>query len=83
VFPYLIAEFVIGVAGLPAYTFKGFYEEYQKKRGLNVKAYTTAAQMQQGWDELVFCTENERNEVLGRWYQLQSSEGSSGFKIQI
>ena len=72
----------LGAAGLPAYALKGFYEEYQKKRGLNVKTATTAAQMQQGWEELGSCTVNERNQVLARWYHAQSLEGQNGYKIQ-
>lgn len=70
------------MAGIPAYAFKGFYEEYQKKRGMNVKSWTTAAQLQQGWEELGSCTLEERSEVLRRWYQVQSQERQSGFKIQ-
>lgn len=71
-----------GVVGLPAYAFKGFYEEYQKTRGMNVKTYTTAAQIQQGWEELGSCTMEERNEVLGRWYQMHNAGSQGGYKIQ-
>jgi hypothetical protein len=70
------------VAGLSAYALKGFYEEYQKKRGLNIETFATAAQMQQGWEELGSCTEDERNEVARRWYHVQTLEDQSGYKIQ-
>jgi hypothetical protein len=62
---------------LPAYAFQGFYEEYQKKRGMNIKTYTTAALMQQGWEELGSCTIDEKNEVIRRWYHMQNLEGQS------
>ena len=71
-----------GVVGLPAYAFKGFYEEYQKKRGMNAKSYTISAQMQQGWEEFGSCKVEERIEVLRRWHQVESMAGQGGFKVQ-
>lgn len=71
-----------GVAGLPAYAFKGFYEEFQKKRGINIKSSITAGQMQQGWEEFASCTAEERTQVRQRWYHFENVASQNGFKVQ-
>jgi hypothetical protein len=61
----------LGAIGLPAYTFKGIHEEFQKKRGANIKQYIVAAQKSEGELDLELCTQEEKDEIIRRWHQVK------------
>ena len=63
------------MCGVPGYTFKGIYEQVHKKRSTSAGKYVVAAQTAQGWGELESATEEERNVIIWKWYEV-----SSGFK---
>lgn len=72
-----------GAIGLPAYTFKGIYEEIQKKRGFNVDEHVVAAMMSRGEEDWKMSTEEERNVILQRWEKAKEGENNSRvFKYQ-
>lgn len=58
-----------GAVGLPAYAFKGLYEEIQSKRGLSTEDSIRRELVKEGQEEWEICTVGERAEVLGRWYE--------------
>lgn len=61
-----------GAFGLPAYTFKGIYEQIQKKRGFDVEEYFVAMMLAQGDEELKMCILEEEKIVRERWEQLMT-----------
>ena len=64
----------LGAIGLPAYTFKGIHEEFQKKRGANIKQYVVAAQKSEGELDLELCTQEEKDEIIRRWHQVKKEK---------
>ena len=62
-----------GAVGLPAYAFKGVYEEIHKKQGFSMENHMTAAQAAQGQQEWEVSTEEERNKIVRRWREAQTS----------
>jgi hypothetical protein len=61
----------LGICGLPAYTFKGIHEEFQKKRGANMKQYIVAAHKEEGKQESESATQEEKNEIIRRWHEVK------------
>lgn len=57
-----------GAVGLPAYAFKGIYEEINKTRGPNDEVIRLREQGEQEWDA---CEVDTKNEILRRWYEIQ------------
>jgi hypothetical protein len=57
-----------GAVGVPAYAFKGIYEEIQSARGLSPEDQLKAKQVAQGQKEWEMCTVDERADILGKWY---------------
>jgi hypothetical protein len=62
-----------GAVGLPAYAFKGVYEEVHKKRGFSMENHMAAAQAAQGQQQWEVSTEEERNKIVKRWLEAQTS----------
>jgi hypothetical protein len=58
-----------GAVGVPAYAFKGIYEEVQSMRGMSTEDQLRTKQLKQGQDEWEMCTEDERASILGKWYE--------------
>ena len=63
---------VPGVVGL---TFKGIYEEIQKKNGRTVDGYIRAMLIMQGYNEAKDLTAEERVSILGRWKAVEVKTG--------
>jgi hypothetical protein len=63
---------LLGAIGLPAYAFKGVYEEVHKKRGFNMEKHMEAALITQGQEEWEVSSPEERDEVVRRWYANQT-----------
>lgn len=59
-----------GAIGLPAYAFKGIYEEVQNARGLGTDALLKKKLLEKGQEEWECCSREEREAVLGRWFEL-------------
>jgi len=55
------------VVGLPAYTFKGIYEEFRKRKETTVNEFIASTRIVQGLEELKACTEEEYREVMRQW----------------
>jgi predicted transcriptional regulator of viral defense system len=64
----------LGAIGLSAYTFKGIHEEFQKKRGANIKQYVVAAQKSEGELDLEVCTQEEKDEIIRRWHEMKKEK---------
>ena len=56
-----------GIWGIPGYTFKGIYKEYQKVMGASVQNYILAARTAQGVEDFQKAGDAEKRDVLGRW----------------
>ncbi|KAF4619053.1 hypothetical protein G7Y89_g14794 [Cudoniella acicularis] len=67
----IVCKPAAGAIGLPAYAFKGVYEEIQKARGVSGNEQLRADQVAKGREEWEACTEDERDAILGMWYQAQ------------
>lgn len=59
------------IFGIPAYTMKGVYKELQQQMGSSVQNYIIAARTAQGYDELKSSTQQEREDIIRRWYVVQ------------
>jgi hypothetical protein len=59
-----------GIFALAGYTLNGVYKEVQKLFGTSVECYMVACRSKQGYDEWQQATQDERSEVLQRWYSL-------------
>lgn len=57
----------LGAVGLPAYAFKGVYEELHKILGPSDEATRL---VEHGEQELQVCGVDAKNEILRRWYEL-------------
>jgi hypothetical protein len=64
-----------GVAGVVGLTFKGMYEEIQKKHGRTVDGHTRAMLIMQGYNEAKDLTAEERVSILGRWKAVEVKTG--------
>ena len=62
---------VLGIWGLPGYTFKGIYKELQKRLGSSVQNYIVAARTAQGYEDWNTSMETERLDVVSRWHAAQ------------
>jgi hypothetical protein len=60
-----------GAVGLPAYAFKGIYEELHKSRGPNVDRHVVDLLAARGEEEWEASGLEERNKVLMRWHEVQ------------
>lgn len=56
------------IFGLPAYTMKGVYKELQQRMGSSVQNYIIAARTAQGYDEWRSSSQDEREDIIRRWY---------------
>ncbi|TVY42041.1 Vacuolar protein sorting-associated protein [Lachnellula subtilissima] len=65
---------VSGVVGLPAYAFKGIYEEVHKSRSNNVDGHVIDLLLAKGEEEWKTCGVEERSNVLSRWHEVQLLE---------
>ncbi|TVY26678.1 hypothetical protein LHYA1_G004154 [Lachnellula hyalina] len=65
---------VSGAVGLPAYAFKGIYEEVHKSRGNNVDGHVIDLLLAKGEEECKTCGVEERSNVLSRWHEVQLLE---------
>lgn len=59
------------IFGLPAYTMKGIYKELQLSMGSSVQNYIIAARTAQGYDDWQSSSQDEREDIVRRWYVLQ------------
>jgi hypothetical protein len=60
------------VAGVVGLTFKGIYEEIQKKHGRTVDGHIRAMLIMQGYNEAKDLTAEERVSILERWKAVES-----------
>jgi hypothetical protein len=58
---------VAGAVGLPAYAFKGVYEEISTLVGGSDDDKARAERIKQGNEEWEMCTREERQAILGMW----------------
>jgi hypothetical protein len=61
-----------GFAGVIGLTFKGIYEEIQKKHGRTVDGYI---RVMQGYDEAKDLTAEDRVSILERWKAVEAKTG--------
>ena len=61
------------IFGIPAYTMKGVYKELQQHMGSSVQNYIIAARTAQGYDELRSSSQDERENIVRRWYVVQAN----------
>ncbi|KAL1962950.1 hypothetical protein VTN77DRAFT_9046 [Rasamsonia byssochlamydoides] len=53
--------------GIPAYSFKGVYEEVQKYFGSSLQSYIVATRYMEGHQSVQDSTEEQRQEIIKRW----------------
>jgi hypothetical protein len=56
-----------GTAGVVGLSFKGIYEEIQKKHGKTVDSHVRAMLMMQGYDDVKNLTDEEKAAILEQW----------------
>jgi hypothetical protein len=64
-----------GLAGVVGLTFKGIYEEIQKKRGRTVDNHIRAMLIMQGYNEAKDLTAKERVSILEQWKAVEVKSG--------
>ena len=69
-----------GLAGVVGLTFKGIYEEIQKKRSRTVDNHIQAMLMMQGYNEAKDLTAEERVSILERWKAVEVKTGGRKMK---